>query len=162
MHYKRLQVGYSRVKQITPVGDSLCLVPPLCKLWPGSPLESPPRGNEETALLYFSFSRQRRLKQPQKMGWFLLSKISIEEDFLASFNFPPHLIQQLSVPMVSKASLDTSTSYFFWRCGSSGFLLDILLIQSSSKVVSLSVMFKKFGIKFHFCPFLVSDLEHIT
>lgn len=62
------------------------------------------------------------------MEWFPLSKISIEEDFLASFNFPPYLIQQLSVPMVSKDNLDASTSDFFWKCGSAGFLLDILLI----------------------------------
>lgn len=162
MHYKGLQVGCSMVKQIRPVGDSLCLVPSYSRLWLASPLESPPRGNEETALLYSSFSRQSHLKQPQKMGWFLLSKISREEDFLASFTFSPHLIQQLSVPMVRKASLDASTSYFSWKCGSAGFLLDILLIQSSSRVMSLFVMSKKFGIKFHFYPFLVSDLEHIV
>ena len=93
------------------------------------------------------------------MGWFLLSKIL---DFLASFTFSPHLIQQLSVPMVRKASLDASTSYFSWKCGSAGFLLDILLTQSSSRVMSLFVMSKKIGIKFHFYPFLVSDLEHIA
>lgn len=95
------------------------------------------------ALLYSSFSRQSRLKQPKKMGWFLLSKISREEDFLASFAFPPHLIQQLSVPMVRKASLEASTFYFSWKCGSAGFLLDILLIQSSSRVMSFICNVKK-------------------
>lgn len=141
MHYKGLQVD-THGKTDQTCGDSLCLVPSYSRLWSGpSPLESPPRGNEETALLILLSPGRSHLKQPHKMGWFLLSKIS-RGGFSASFTFSPHLIQQLSVPMVRKVSLDASTSYFSWKCGSAGFLLDILLIQSSSRVMSLFVMSK--------------------